>query len=161
MEIKTFKTMLLDLLEEDVIGLSPESKIKYMKKWIRDFELKQNGAHKVLEKQEGIKVGVLVKTTFNKLVNAHLLSDEMISLLQDEKYSKNTFDINFPFLKKVIWDTSFSEQTKIKGYNRYWKEDIIINGERFFVCSQWYERNKPRYIRWVKEVKSLSNKTTI
>jgi hypothetical protein len=32
---KTFKTSVLRLLEEDVIGLSSESKIKYMKKWIR------------------------------------------------------------------------------------------------------------------------------
>jgi hypothetical protein len=115
----------------------------------------------MIEKQEGIKVWVLVKTTFNKLVNSHLLSNEMVSLLQDDKYSKNTFDINFPFLKKVMWDTSFSEQIKIKGYNRYWQENLIINGERFFICSQWYERNKPSFIRWVNELKSLSKKSTI
>jgi hypothetical protein len=70
-------------------------------------------------------------------------------MLEDERYSKNTFDINFPFLKKINWGTSLSDQRKVNGYNRYWKDELLINGERYFVCSQWYDRNKPKFIKWL------------
>ncbi|MCM3768759.1 hypothetical protein [Neobacillus niacini] len=144
----SFKTKFIDLLKADVDGLTQEGKIKYMKKWLRENEQKQQNQAEVLDKQSGLKVGVLVNTTFKKLVASQSLSNEMIVLLQEERYSKNTFDINYPFLKKVDRRASLSEQRKVNGYDRYWKDDIIINGERYFVCSQWYERNKPKFIKW-------------
>lgn len=39
MDKRTFKSKVLNLLEQEVIGLPSEMKIKYMKKWIRDFEI--------------------------------------------------------------------------------------------------------------------------
>ncbi|WML44334.1 hypothetical protein [Neobacillus sp. PS3-40] len=47
MDKKTFKTSVLKLLRQDVIGLSDESKIKYMKKWIRDYERENQSSTEV------------------------------------------------------------------------------------------------------------------
>lgn len=149
MDKSSFKTRFMDLLKADVEGLTQESKIKYMKKWLRENEQDQQSQVEVRDQQADLKIGILVNTTFKKLVASQSLSNKMIVLLQDERYSKNTFDINFPFLKKVKWRTSLSEQRKVNGYNRYWKDELLINGERYFVCSQWYERNKPRFFKWL------------
>lgn len=148
----SFKATFMELLKADVDGLSQESKMKYMKKWLRENEQAQQSQVEIRDKQVALKVGILVNTTFKKLVASQSLSNEMIVMLQDERYSKNTFDINFPFLKKIDWGTSLSDQRKENGYNRYWKDEILINGERYFVCSQWYERNKPKFIKWLNHI---------
>jgi len=150
MDKKLFKAKVLTLLEQDVEGVTPEKKIKYMKKWIRDYELLHQREPIAVNPQDSIKVGILVQTTMRKIVRAKLLSDEMIKHLQDLRYCKLTFDINFPLLKKVVWDIPISEQRKINGYGRYWADEESINGERYLICSQWYDRNKPKFIKWSK-----------
>ena len=44
-----------------------------------------------------------------------------------------------------------AKQKKINGYNRYWAVEQLINGERYLICSQWYERNKPKFIKWSED----------
>jgi hypothetical protein len=150
MDLKLFKAKVLNLLEQDVEGVTPEKKIKYMKKWIREYELEHQSEPIAVNPQDSIKVGILVQTTMRKIVRAKLLSDEMIKHLQDLRYCKLTFDINFPLFKKVVWDIPISEQRKINGYGRYWADEESINGERYLICSQWYDRNKPKFIKWSK-----------
>lgn len=152
MDKKTFKSNVLNLLKEDVIGLSDDSKIKYMKKWIRDHEIELNGPVKSLITEAQMKIGLLIRTALRKIVSTDSLSEEQIRLLQDSKYCKNTFDINYPLLKKVISGATPSAQRKINGYDRYWEEPICINGEKFFVCNDWYERNRSRFINWVNHL---------
>ncbi|MEH7072880.1 hypothetical protein [Neobacillus drentensis] len=152
MDKKLFKAKVLNLLEQDVDGLTSENKIKYMKKWIRDYELLHQREPIAVNPQDSIKVGILVQTTMRKIVRAKLLSEEIIKHLQDFRYCKLTFDINYPLLKKVVWDLPISEQRKINGYDRYWKETVTINNERYLICNDWYERNKPKFIKWVEEI---------
>ncbi|MGG3562123.1 hypothetical protein ABES03_11025 [Neobacillus rhizosphaerae] len=152
MDKKLFKAKVLNLLAQDVTDLTSENKIKYMKKWIRDYEQEHHGTSEEIETQDSIKVGILVRTTLRKIIKAQLLTDEKVKLLQNTRYSKITFDINYPFLKKAVWDSPLSEQRKINGYNRYWADEELINGERYLVCSQWFERNKQKFIKWIKEL---------
>lgn len=152
MDKKTFKENFLKLLEQNVDGLTSEKKIKYMKKWIRDYELEQHTEPDNVNPQDSIKVGILVQTTIRKIGRDQLLSEERIRLLQDSRYCKSRFDINYPFLKRVKWDTPLSEQRKINGYDRYWKEDVTLQNERYLICNDWYERNRPKFIKWVKEL---------
>jgi hypothetical protein len=122
-----FKKTVLKLLEQDVIDLSSESKVKYMKKWIRQYELENHDVPEMTNVQEQKKVGLLVQTTLRKIIGSHSLSAEKVGLLQEEKYCKTTFDINYPLLKKVKIGTPLSEQKKINGYDRYWKDAEVIN----------------------------------
>jgi hypothetical protein len=107
-----------------------------MKKWIRDYELEHQREPIAVNPQDSIKVGILVQTTMRKIVRAKLLSDEMINHLQDLRYCKLTFNINYPLLKKVVWNLPISDQRKINGYGRYWADEEVINGERYLICSQ-------------------------
>ncbi|MGF6952302.1 hypothetical protein QF028_004807 [Neobacillus sp. B4I6] len=152
MDKKQFKAKVLNLLEQDVNGLTSKNKIKYMKKWIREYELAQHSEPVTVKPQDSIKVGILVQTTIRKIIRAQQLSEERIRLLQNPRYCKFTFDINYPFLKRVKWDTPLSEQRKINGYDLYWKEVVTIHNERYLICNDWCERNKPKFINWVKEL---------
>jgi mitochondrial fission protein ELM1 len=129
MDKSSFKTTFMDLLKADVEGLTQESKIKYMKKWLRENEQDQQSQVEVRDQQADLKIGILVNTTFKKLVASQSLSNKMIVLLQDERYSKNTFDINFPFLKKIDWGTSLSDQRKVNGYK------ILIGSTSHYLSS--------------------------
>ena len=138
-----------------------------MKKWLREFEPKNHTSQVinitsgeksiestsknpvVLNIDSTEKIGSIVKTTLLKLVSTRLLTSEHLRLLQDEKYCKYTFDINYPFLKKIDTSKSISDQRKINGYDRYWAKVITINQEKYLVCNDWYERNKTKFINWV------------
>ena len=109
-EKKEFKAKFICFLEEDVNGLSAENKMKYMKKWIIEYGLEKQQTAIVDTQKVSMKVGILVQTTFRKMIKDRLLSEDKIRLLKDPRYCKVTFDINYPFLKMVVWDTPLSEQ---------------------------------------------------
>ena len=159
MDKKTFKTSFNRLLEESVDGLTNDQKIKYMKKWIRDYEkIGENTDANSLSKLDSIhletseKVGELVRATLDKIIRKQLLSPEKVRALQDERHSKNLFDINYPMLKKVNIESSLLEQRMVNGYSRYWAKPVKIHNEKYLVCNDWYERNKPKFIMWVKNL---------
>ena len=136
----TFKSTFFRLLEEDVTGLSTEQKIRYMKKWLREFEFKNHTSEVInitsgeksiqsISKNPVIfnidsteKIGIIVRTTLLKMVSAHLLTPEHLRLLQDEKYCKYTFDINYPFLKKWILVKDYQVKEKLMA--------MIVIGQR-------------------------------
>lgn len=140
------------MLEQDVIGLSSDEKIKYMKKWIRDHQQNDTGSINKVNTEESMKIGLLVRTTIKEIERVQLLSPEKVKLLQDERYCKNTFDINYPFLKKLEWKSPLSDQRKVNGYDRYWAEAIMIYNEKFLICNDWYEKNRPKFMRWINEL---------
>jgi hypothetical protein len=156
MNKSTFKSSMLRILEEDVEGLPPESKIKYMKKWIREYEQKKLGATTqspvVQEQHDELKIGKLVRNTLSILVRQNVLTPEKVRYLIDERYCKTTFDINYPFLKRVEKGVNESKQRKINGYDRYWAETIRIHQENYFVCNDWYDRNRAKFMKWVRYI---------
>jgi hypothetical protein len=156
---KTFKTSFNRILEESVDGLTNEQKIKYMKKWIRDYEnMDENTTVNSISPLDSIqldtseKVGELVSSTLDKIIRKQLLSPEKVRVLQDERHSKNLFDINYPMLKKVTNGSSLLEQRMVNGYSRYWAKPVKIHNEKYLVCNDWYERNKTKFIIWAKSL---------
>jgi hypothetical protein len=105
------------------------------------------GAEPVSEK----KVGVIAKNELKNLLESGRLSDLVIEKLKDKKYSKDTFDLNFPMIRKVT-DTGTIEELKKDhfGRNRYYAKPISICGKKYLLCSQWYEPSKPKMIRWIQ-----------
>jgi hypothetical protein len=98
-----------------------------------------------------IKIGELVRNEMAKLISQKLLSPEKVQLLIDEKFSKETFGVNYPFFKKIKSDKSLIEQRQINGYPRYWSKVYIINGERYLLCNDWYERHITKFKSWLKQ----------
>ncbi|MCF6295704.1 MAG: type I restriction enzyme HsdR N-terminal domain-containing protein [Flavobacteriaceae bacterium] len=94
-----------------------------------------------------LPIGKYVRKTFSELVKNNLIDRSEIKRLQRGDYSKTTFDIQFPFLAKE--NSPYYERV------RYWKNPYHINGEIYFVCSQWYEvpanNDRPFYESWLRK----------
>ena len=97
-----------------------------------------------------LPIGKYVKKKFAKIVKEGLLDHSELDKLQKEYYAKNTFDIQYPFLKKV----DSPNPTKVE---RYWKKPLLIKGEYYLLCSEWYEQannnDRPYFIRWLRNLK--------
>lgn len=93
-----------------------------------------------------MKIGVLVRRTLTKMLTSHEISEEEIALMQKAEYSKQTFDIQFPLLRKA----SLSNGEKIL---RYWAGAVEAYGEKYFICSEWYEvpqnNDRPHFLKWL------------
>ncbi|WNH12551.1 hypothetical protein [Thalassobellus suaedae] len=82
------------------------------------------------------------------LIENDLLDKNDIYLLQQESYSKNIFDIQYPMLKKAL---------PSDGNNilRYWSGPVLIKGSRYFICSEWYEQpnnnDRPFFEAWYRK----------
>lgn len=99
---------------------------------------------------ERLPIGKYVQQTFNELLRDGKIDSSEIEQLQRPDYSKRTFDIQFPFLVK--------ENSQYYVRVRYWKKPYPINGQLYFVCSQWYEvsanNDRPYYEGWLKKMKT-------
>lgn len=156
MDKRTFKSSFHYLLNEEVDGLTSERKLKYMKKWIREFENDKEdysiNSTDTIHIDNTKKIGVLVRTTLDELIREKRLTPEKLRLLQDERHCKNLFDINYPMFKKVAFNIDLLEQRRINGYYRYWAEPVTIHYEKYLVCNDWYERNKSKFIIWAESI---------
>ena len=52
------------------------------------------------------------------------------------------FNINYPLLVDI------KDKTKVDLY-RYWKDIITSNNGKYYICSQWYEKDKSYFIDWL------------
>jgi len=99
-----------------------------------------------------LPIGEYVRKTFSELVNNKLIDRNEIERLQRSDYAKRTFNIQFPFMVK--------ENSTNYERVRYWKNPYRLNGEIFFVCSQWFEvpanNDRPYYEAWLKKMKKQS-----
>ncbi|MBR6509368.1 MAG: HNH endonuclease [Clostridia bacterium] len=96
------------------------------------------------------KVGIIVQNDFKQLLESNILPDFIIDQLQDYKYCKNIFDINFTVLLKIKNESNISHQRKDHlGRDRYYSTPITIKNEQYFLSSQWYDRNKYKLINFI------------
>lgn len=94
-----------------------------------------------------LKIGKYVQSTFRKTISK--IDATELTKLQNAAYSKTTFDIQYPLLKKVL--RSDSEKPE-----RYWKDTVEILGAKYWLCSEWYEKednnDRPYYEKWLKKI---------
>lgn len=77
----------------------------------------------------------------------------MVNILSNEKHCKRIIDLNYPFLKKVDVSQELHAQRMVNGYSRYYAKTIEITGEKFFVCNDWYDRQRNKYELWLDHMK--------
>lgn len=111
---------------------------------------KHKKAENFNELNRKLPIGKYVRKTFYELVKDNSIDRTEIERLQRSDYSKLTFDIQFPFMVK--------ENSPNYERIRYWKNPYQINGEIFFVCSQWFEvpqnNDRPYYEEWLQKMKN-------
>ncbi len=97
----------------------------------------------------GTKIGELVRNSMNLIIANCKKSEMALSDLKSKHYSKNTFNINYPFLKKVN-----SNDLKQK---RYWKAKYMINNEDYVVTSEWYKGSLPLFEAYLAKISQQKN----
>ena len=97
---------------------------------------------------EEMRIGEFVRTTFAEVKDK--IDRKELENLQRQDYSKNTFDIQFPFLRKVL-------SSDTKKPLRYWKNPVQLFGEWYYMCSEWYEvpqnNDRPYYEAWLRKIR--------
>lgn len=79
-----------------------------------------------------MKIGQIVRNSIPAiLVYCETQDRAEIARLQDPRYSKETFDINYPFCKPV---EAIGETERV----RYWTREHVVCGVPVRVTSQWF-----------------------
>lgn len=97
------------------------------------------------------KIGKYVQSCFRQLENYHFTSNELLAM-QSGEWTLKTFGFSIPLIKKYDLTKPATEQIKINGYNRYWKNPYRICGEEYFVASQWLKVHRERFNNWFKSL---------
>ena len=105
----------------------------------------------VKEQVSKIPIGKYVRVKLKEVIDKGLIDKKELEKLQDSSYSKTTFDIQYPLLLKV-------EKEEGRRPGRYWKDLVTIGKDKFYVCSEWYERkdnnDRPYFEKWFKGLKN-------
>jgi hypothetical protein len=103
----------------------------------------------------GMKIGALVQTVLLKMFSNNEVSRKEVELMQTFHYSRKTFDIQYPLLVKVSSGNG-------QAVPRYWPEAVDIYGEKYFICSEWFEtpQNNDReyFMKWLEDKESNPRK---
>ncbi|MNJ47578.1 hypothetical protein D3C77_427370 [compost metagenome] len=87
-----------------------------------------------------------MRTVLRKILEDGNVAVEELARMQTKEYSKATFDIQYPLLLK-------KSQTQEMRPVRYYSKPLIINGEEYFLCSEWYEvpanNDRPYLLNWL------------
>lgn len=91
-----------------------------------------------------LKIGEFVRFYIIPLLQSGKIPENEIKNLQNIEYCCKTFNIQaktFPVLSK-------SPMIDSKGYNRSYAKPIVVNGQNFYVFSQWYDKNYSETRQW-------------
>ena len=110
-------------------------------------------------KTEGMPIGRYVQQSFDALVSKGLIGPSMVKNLTDPEYCRTVFGLGHPMLRENTATTA-DERTALRtdqnGYRRYWVEERSINKRSYFLCQEWYDRQRHRYEKWIAEVRTNS-----
>lgn len=94
-----------------------------------------------------MKIAQLVKLYIPKILEyCHTKNPKELENLQDKTYSKQTFNLNFPFLVRA--DSREVEQES----ERFWKKEYRIGFEDYRFCSQWIYSQRHAFLNYLKEL---------
>lgn len=72
-----------------------------------------------------------------------------------KNWCNQVFRLSYPLLKKIDNTIPIEQQLYYDNhkYNRYYKKPLIYQyGERYLLCSQWYEYQRASLERWINKV---------
>ena len=105
---------------------------------------------------DSLKIGKLVKSFMTVILEKGLISENEIQNLLKKEYSKFTFNVIFPILKKVDYKISLKENGMINGNRRYYAKPIENNKTEYLLTNEWKEFHREDFVNWLKrKVKDL------
>jgi hypothetical protein len=103
--------------------------------------------------QETTKIGKFIRVEFEKLIERGLITEEILQHLCDSKYSKEVLGLRYPMIKKYNDQQSMTEQRLINGSGRYYSHVYRINGQKYLLTNDWYEKNRDHLVTWLGKFK--------
>ena len=70
-------------------------------------------------------------------------SEEDIKNFTQKEYSKETWGLSYPLLSK--------ERIKTNGHDRYYAKDVPIGNESYYICNNWYQKQREKLREWLKK----------
>jgi 5-methylcytosine-specific restriction endonuclease McrA len=91
-----------------------------------------------------MRIGKLVKQHIKQIFfHCDNVEHDEISSLLDPTFSNNIFGTNFPFCIEL-------ENIEQSQSIRYWTETYLVRGKRVRVTSQWYERSRQSFTKYLE-----------
>lgn len=97
-----------------------------------------------------LKIGRLVRATLPEILEKELISEIEIKKMTSSDYSKMVFDMNYPVFKEIDENNSLLVNRTVGDYTRYYADPIECYNSEYLISSEWYDRSKEDYIRWLK-----------
>ena len=119
--------------------------------FLRSYQMLQmfDEGYSLNQKKESyneLKVGRLAQIVMRKILESDTVPTEEIINLQNKAYSKKVLGLNFPALVKL--DKEYDPA-------RYYKDPLLIYGQKYLLCSQWSEspgnNDRPYILKWIEE----------
>ncbi|MCQ2211465.1 MAG: hypothetical protein MJZ34_14370 [Paludibacteraceae bacterium] len=111
---------------------------------VKKIESEVNDLNIASNRYSELKIGKIATIYLRNVLESGNITDLELAKLQTFEYSKDKFDIQYPLLVK-------------EGINyekdRYYKLPLFIKGQKYYMCSQWYEgeanNDRPYLIKWL------------
>lgn len=84
-----------------------------------------------------MKPGLLARTALRNVLESGKLSKNELTELQDTDYCKKVFGVRYPVVAQT------------RDVDRYYADPVNINGNDYYICNDWYDRNKSLLIEWL------------
>ena len=102
--------------------------------------------------ENSIKISRLVKETFQAYSLHNSLPPAEIERLCDRQYCKETFGLSsfsvlLPYNPAISYNNQGRDSNNIR---RYYRDAFYFNGAQYFLCSQFLEKHKRRFMDWTR-----------
>lgn len=89
---------------------------------------------------EEMKIGGMVRSSMTRLIENDLLDLTEVDRLLQTEYSKRTFNLNYPVLKKYDPNNSLLlQRSDTNGRQRYYADPYIIRDNKYLLTNHWVE----------------------
>ena len=85
-----------------------------------------------------MKPGYIARTALRNVLASGNLSQQDIANLQDKNFCANIFGVGYPLLALN------------RDPARYYSDPVSIGGKDYYICNDWYDRNKQALIDWIQ-----------
>lgn len=95
----------------------------------------------------------MVKETVATLIEKKRLTQKELNKLKTAEYGKETFNINYPFLREVNEDLPLRPQRIMDGKARYWRDIYEIRNKKYIIYQDWSEKkNRRMFVAWMERL---------
>ncbi|MCR5350795.1 MAG: DUF262 domain-containing protein [Acholeplasmatales bacterium] len=97
------------------------------------------------------KIGKMVSETIKYFFENNLLSDSDIFNLKDREFSSKTGC----HMSILICDKNMIKD--VNGRLRYYVDPIQKDGIDYYICKEWYEESRTKFVNWAKSILAKNN----